>query len=331
MNTKNKLPLMYHPTNVLFLDDEPVFLNRICHAIDQSIPYTKIGHPLDAIDYLCKHTYQSDFFAALTTHRNFNQTDPLEGVENFDVNFAMLSNELDVSDRFEKIAVVFVDQLMPTMKGIDFCKKIREKNLLVKLILLTSNAEKDEVIDAFNQGVIDAYVAKDHPQLVETINEHVIRYAWNQFLDFSSNLLGFISHLVKPLYDENFLKFFNEILKTESFVEFYLLDSSCSFLLLTNQGKAKKLFFYTPADFEDCYELAHSARAPYHVLQSIQDKKKFPLTENDKNYLQLAGHDWIKFMHDCNKVPGVDMYYVLVDKSPMDAFSFKRYFDTVWK
>ncbi len=330
MKQVHQLPLIYHPTNVLFLDDEETFLNRITLSLDDRIPYVKMTDPSIALNHLKKRVYQPNAFSALLTCQNFEQVSESESTETFDIDFSKLVSQLNQPERFQKIAVVFVDQVMAKIKGLDFCRKVREANLPVKLVLLTGNTEEDEVIDAFNKGLINAYLPKNHPQLSDKISEQIFDCCAEQFIELSQQLLGFISPLITPLYEKGFLAFFNELLKERNFFEFYLIDSTGSFLLLDDSGKASLLMMYQEDDFAHYYDIAEDDKAPENILNLIRTKKKMPIKSLHDKCLSLEGSAWPDVMHDCHQIAGKELYYSLVDEPAIDTFGFKRYVDQVW-
>ncbi len=67
--------------------------------------------------------------------------------------------------RFDDLSVLVVDYAMPEMTGIEFCAQFRGHR--VKKMLLTGAEERDVVFDAFNQGIIDHFVAKNDDALVD--------------------------------------------------------------------------------------------------------------------------------------------------------------------
>ena len=219
MSNAAKIPLMYHPTNVLLLDDERGFLNSLNPIIGHTTPYILETNPHKVIDYLQSHTYKKEVLSALISEQDFSfeMSEKPRSTETFDINFSRLQQQLDKPDRFKKIVTVFVDKHMPAMDGITFCEKVREMGLIVKLILFTGMAGTDEAVRAFNKGIIDGYIAKDDPNLTDKINQYIERYSWQQFIDLGDRLAGFISHLMKPLHDEQFFEVFEKIREVEKF------------------------------------------------------------------------------------------------------------------
>ena len=72
----------------------------------------------------------------------------------------------------EKIDLILMDLGLPNVDGVEATKKIREKNKDVKIIILTSHCEKDEVQSCLEAG-INAYCTKDikPDKLASVIND----------------------------------------------------------------------------------------------------------------------------------------------------------------
>lgn len=331
MAKKHQFPLIYHPTNVLFLDDEKIYLDRITQSLDDRIAYLKMTDPNAAFDYLKKRCYQPDEFSAMMTDPNVEQYSGSESTKTFDVDFSKWLSQLDSADRFQKVTVMFVDQVMAKMQGLKFCEKVRDANLPVKLILLTGNTEEDAVIRAFNEGLIDYYLPKNDPDLSKKISEQAMRYSWEQFIDLSQPLIGFTCSSLKPLNEKGFWHFFDSLLKGRHCHEFYLLDNEGSFLLLNDAGKGSLLKIHQEEDFRSYYELAEDSNAAGDILERIEAKQQAPIKPLRDNYMLFEGSEWAKAMHDCQPIrEGSDVYYSLVEQPDVKAFGFKRYMNDIW-
>lgn len=331
MAKKHQFPLVYHPTNVLFLDDEAIYLNRITQSLDDRIAYIKMTDPNAAFDYLKKRCYQPDEFSSLMADPNVEQYSGSESTKTFDVDFSKWLSQLDSADRFQKVTVMFVDQVMAKMPGLEFCEKVRDANLPVKLILLTGNTEEEAVIRAFNDGLIDYYLPKNDAELSKKISEQAMRYSWEQFIDLSQPLTGFTSSSLKPLYEKGFWHFFDKLLKERNCHEFYLLDAEGSFLLLNDSAQGSLLKIHQEEDFRYYHEIAESSDAAGDILAQIKARQKTPIKPLHHKYLSFEGAEWEKAMHDCHPIhEGSEVYYSLVEESELKAFGFKRYMTDIW-
>lgn len=330
MLTYPRIPLLYHPANIVLLDDDRKFLNDMCFYIDDKIPYVLETDQNKLLNYLQSHTYQSEALTALVSRPTFsNVEDKLDFSEAFIVDFSHLRN-IDSANRFKKVIVVFVDQQMPGMTGLEFCKKVRAEGLAVKLILLTGQAGADAAVKAFNENLIDGYLPKSDFQLKEKINAYANNFSWQQFIELSNTLAGFLSHIMKPLYDEQFTEVFTKTCQSNNINEFYLLDSTCSFLMLDEKGHAKQFLVRNEEDYEDCYTMAKDSEAPYDVLQALRGRQQFPLTRESMGYIKLKGDAWDDAMIAMTKVPGRELYYAIVDRPDVHSLSFERYSGEIW-
>lgn len=331
MSKTNRIPLVYHPTNILALDDHIEFLKGLAGILDVNIPYLIDTDPQTALDYLAEHTYQEDATSNLITNPNFDMPATLDAVEHFSVDFSKLRSELSKPERFDKITVAFVDKQMPKMDGLEFCRKVREKNLQVKLILLTGNTGLDEAVSAFNEGIIDSYISKGRRDLDKTINFYAANESWNQFVELGRNVSGLPAHTLKSLNDEKFSEFFHEIWRDHQQGEFYLADSSCSFLFFDYKGDATLLYVRNPQDFEEVYEMAKNDEVSESVLNALKNKEAFPITPQKNGYLNLhSSTEWEKAMLPLKLIAGTDLRYIQIPQPNTKAFSFDRYFSEVW-
>lgn len=132
------------------------------------------------------------------------------------------------------------------------------------------------------------------------------------------------------MQDENFKEIFKKILSDYQVCEFYIVDSSCSYLLTDKEGHTKFLMVRSISDFETIYELAKDSEAPYDVLQSIRDKQSYPFTRLEDPLPMLKGDAWEEAVVHLDKVPGRDIFYTVLDITSLETFPFKRYVNEIW-
>ena len=112
---------------------------------------------------------------------------------------------------------------MPSINGIEFCQKIA--HLPILKIMLTGHADFQIAVDAFNKGIIDKFLVKDTPFMLEEIIKEVDAMQDNFFEKLSYPLLTCFStkkeRLVQsPAYKDHLQRVINEINASE----FYLLN-----------------------------------------------------------------------------------------------------------
>lgn len=331
MMSYSHIPVLYHPTNVILLDDDPTFLNDISLLLPNDIPYVLNDDPHKIISYLKMHTYESDALSALVTEQIYDRIDSNDSREAFAIDFSRLQETLNLPIRFKKSTVGMIDRFMKKMDGIDFCEAIQEDELLIKCILFTGKTSTDEAVALFNQKIIDGFLVKEGDDiLAEKISTTINEHAWQQFVDLGNTLGGSLSHLLKPLIDEQFITIFDRIRRHYEIVEFYLLDSSCSFLLIDAKGYARQLFVRNDQDFKDCYDIAKDTQAPYDTLQTLRSYQMFPYTKNTMGYARLQGDAWDEVMVAMEEIPGRELYFTVIDRPDIEVYPFEKYLHEEW-
>jgi two-component system chemotaxis response regulator CheY len=71
-----------------------------------------------------------------------------------------------------KVALIFLDWIMPNLSGIDFLKKIRALKLDIPIIMVTGESDRASVKEALQAGVAD-YIVK--PITQEVLKEKLVK------------------------------------------------------------------------------------------------------------------------------------------------------------
>lgn len=327
-------PIVCHPSNVLLLDDDRKFMNLVASNLDEVMPFVMLEDPKKALDYLRSHVMHPSDLTRLVAQQSFDRAPDKEhlNADDYTINLSALKGDLSSAQRFKKVLVVVVDRRMPSMDGLDFCKLIREElQLPVKLILLTGATTSKEAITAFNEGKIDAFIEKrSSKSMIEKLNKTIQQLIWQQLGETSQKIIGLIEYQLSHIFDENFYKQFDKIRQENKTTEFYLLDSSGSFLMLDSKGVAKMLFVRTDEDFSSMYDLAKDSGALRDVLQALKDRQQFPFSTQGHNHSSVQGDGWDSLMVPMEKIPGRELFYSVVDLALPDTVGFDTYRDQIW-
>jgi len=155
----------YHPCSTLLLDDDEDFVRSLRvvlgdkHAV---LGYSSPAKALECIDGAC--AFADKAFNLFADHGYLAEG---AGTATGDQMVLLKSSRLHdlavYDDRYRIVSVVVVDEVMPGMRGLDFCRAL--KNTGIKTILLTGQMEDAaQTIEAFNSGVMDRFVSKKDPQ-----------------------------------------------------------------------------------------------------------------------------------------------------------------------
>lgn len=333
---ETQLPLWYHPTNVFLLDDDRHYLNFLTRNIDPLFPFVMDTDPQKALRYLQSHTYRPQEMAKHLVQQNFDNAQSVTqpGIETYDINISRLRGDLSSPERFKKITVAIVDRYIPGSDGIEFCHQLKKEfNFPIKLILLTGATEVGEAISAFNAGKIDAFIEKKAgtaKEMVQEINRTLRNLSWQQFQTISQELLGILTNSFSHIFDSKFYECFESIRVEEQTVEFHLLDSSGSFLLLNKEGHEKIFLVRKNEDFDMMYELAKDAGAFQNVLQNLRNRQQFPFTRLGSAHLSAKGDTWDQLMVPMHKIPGRELFYSVIDYPGEEAMGFNQYRNEIW-
>ncbi|MCP4154646.1 MAG: response regulator [bacterium] len=79
-------------------------------------------------------------------------------------------NGRDGLEKFADVDIILTDWNMPEMDGLEFVKRVRATNTAIPILMVTTNAAKDDIVEALKNGV-NNYIVK--PFTPETLKEKV--------------------------------------------------------------------------------------------------------------------------------------------------------------
>lgn len=329
INITNTVPLLYHPTTVVFLNDDLHFLKALQPHIDPHYRVMLRTQIMDALDYLKTHCFDSRALINDTIRPDLNSVpSSLDGFQEqrYYYNFSGVQGNLQSVKRFEKVHVAVIDQQMSNMEGLAVCRLLRQSlHLPLKLILLTgANCCIDEMAAAFNEGLIDAFIPKyPREEMLRALHSKITQFTDAQFKTFAQASVGMVLHDMDHLYDSDFLEVFACIRLAKKIVEFYLFDSCGSFLMLNRQGNAHLLVVRPSEEFNIAYELAENSDASSGVLQSLRDRSAFPCRHAGMTHPPLlTGLAWTHAMCPMKRIAAKDIFYTVLDLPDQQAVGF---------
>lgn len=80
------------------------------------------------------------------------------------------ANGREALEIFEDADIILTDWNMPEIDGLEFVKEVRTKDKSIPILMVTTNAAKDDIVEALKNGVND-YIVK--PFTPETLKEKV--------------------------------------------------------------------------------------------------------------------------------------------------------------
>ncbi len=313
----SQIPTCYFPSTVLFIDDSRDFLLNFTLQLDENIAFKIVNSPFDALKIIHQGTKPHQVNQRVLSE--YVDTDGCP-INNYTVNLDLASIHWEVYNplRFNEISVVVIDYAMPGMSGLEVCRKM--ENSPIKRILLTGRADEKTVVQAFNDGLIDMYLQKQNPNITELINSSIKNMQYRYFQNMSEVVVKMLS-IKSPncLQDPKFVEVFNEFVKDNNIVEYYLSENSGSFLMLDANAELFYLIVKTEQDLHLHYEMALDNKAPQVILDQLQKGEKIPFFWRAEDYYDTEWDDWDTYLYPATKLEGLETYYYSFVKKPLST------------
>jgi CheY-like chemotaxis protein len=296
----------YHPTAVLVLDDDPLFLESLDFQFSDELSCQTFTRPDAALEHLRSQAKQHPDFS-----RYFKDCSEMDlgsearhGDRLLRLQLSELRSMVDDLSRHQRISVAVVDFDMPKMTGVEFCRAIAD--LPVKTILLTGKAGLETAISAFNEGLIDCFLQKQDANVSASLRREIKRLQHEYFADISDPIKCALA-LQKPCFvsDPHFVALFNEVSEMNNVVEHYVCASPPGIMMRDADGND---FFLLISDVEavksQC-EAAERRRAPSDMVQLLRTRTAqawFPTHEG--LYHPDFEADWARYIWPAQLLPG---------------------------
>ncbi|KTD17561.1 response regulator [Legionella jordanis] len=309
------IPTCYFPSTALFVDDSRDFLLNFVLQLDEGLSFRVFDVPFEALDYIHQKRCELDMLSqrCLSEYTETKNCPLTNHTVNLDL--AAIHAEIYNPRRFSEISVVVVDYAMPSMDGIEFCRRIGNKN--IKKILLTGQADEKLAIEAFNEGLIHRYIQKSDPNVAELITKSISDLQLQYFQSMSEMIVRMLS-VSSPscLHDRKFAEFFWKLRQEKGIVEYYLADNSGSFLLLDEDANAHFLIVKNEADMRLHYDLALDNGASEEVLDQLASGEKIPCVWQAHSQSKDWG-DWSSHLIPAKRLISAETYFYAYAKGPV--------------
>lgn len=324
---------IYHPTNVVFIDDDDQFLKFITFKVGRTLAYKSFNDPIQALKFL-NETYQSNPF---TKRCFFHPEERVRDHRNIEVDISAIHKEIKNAQRYNEISTLVIDYEMPGMNGLALCQQLVNKRF--KIILLTGQADEKLAIEAFNNGIIHKFIRKDTANFTDILNTAISDLQQSYFHDLSELIINSLTK--NPEYppscldDPVFIEFFNSFLKKQQPTEYYLADALGSYLFLDFEGKPSWL----AVKDEDAMAGAavdaelSDQEVSTDILNPLKKREKLVYLYSDLD-LKKDPAEWLPYLHPTKKLQGREIYYYAIIQAnknynlgPEKIFSYKNYLE----
>ncbi len=273
-----KFPLYHRPSALVFLDDETPYLEMLAIVLPRE---WCIRFHTRMRDYLAQiHAQSQQWEDDVALHQEiinqWHKGKPLPG--------QILDYWRTQSHRYGLPSIAVVDYAMPAANGLEVLKA--SPPWPPYRVLLTGKADEHTAVAAFNDGLIDRYVTKQHPELVQQL-VGALRQHYGAPMDFHEgvwrNALRRSQQLA--LQDRAVQQSMLDWLKRLDCMEYVVLPEPFGLLGLDAAGQAHWLQFEMYKDLSAAVDLASAAGHDASTLAAITQGQML----SDAEWLQALG------------------------------------------
>lgn len=302
-----KLSPFYYPTTIVCVDDDNLFLRTLSQFLKESSLISCFNAPKNAVSFFQKYT---PILPKIDFLRGCLETDKYDMLKHMpvDLNASSLKELRNNELRHSEVSVLITDYNMPEMNGIDLCRELRE--LPMKKILLTGEADYQQAVAAFNEGIIDSFVRKDSPTIADDIFFQIQKLTKEYFIENTKRLLSHLeTDYLLPLSDPKFIAFFNEWCKKHHICEYYLIDKVGNFLLIDEQGNKSYFIVHTDRTLNNFIELHGDDEDAIDFIRAVKSREKVPFFGEGTEGWELALKQWAGCFYSPEILVGAEKYY----------------------
>lgn len=282
----------------MMVDDNLPFLENIQEKLSNTFECIYNANPVEALDVIKKN--HSKYYPMTLIHESKN--DRLEDyVDTDDYITCSISSVRDIFNSnhlSDLISVVIVDYSMPELNGIQFATAMRD--LPVKIILLTGEADNEIAVDAFNEQVINGYIQKDSKDLVKKITK-MTSLLMQKYFDFIGSPISTLlsSQNKEVFHSKSYHELINDTIARYEPDEYCLLDNMGSYLFRNNRSEIRYLMMCDEKmlhDFEYTVKVADVKNND--LLNKLESRTHFPFLPN----YDIDVADWPKYIQPIVKL-----------------------------
>jgi len=318
----------------MLVDDQVGFTKALSFLIsDHNILNTLFHSPHPALDAI--NQQRSFSIGNVITHVDDPKKEAFStAILNISIREAhkLIYNE----NRFSTVTIVLVDYAMLGMNGIEFCHKIKNKN--IKKILLSGRADEKMAVEAFNNGIIDGFIRKGDRDMTLNVLNAIKKYQLEFFKNLTKAEEEILKNITLPYYlnEAQFVDVVNQVIKENSIVEYYYYELSGSLLMFDGAGRASLLIVKNDEDLDFAAEYLSENNVSKDIVKKVLEGALIPFFWEPRNYLISEKHTK-GCLYPAKSLKNIyGNYYYAYAKLPLlknlnhkDILSFNAYRDKV--
>lgn len=254
----------FHPTTVVFVDDNEGFLRSLDLELPTTWAYRLFAEPDTAMAYLNQPPALSPL-----VDRCFKHHQDEHGRRSMTLDLSMIEQEINHLDRFARNSVVMIDYSMPLLNGLEFCSELTDPYL--QKAMLTGVADEKVAVQAFNAKLINRFIPKNTSHSISDILAFTEELLHDYFAQHTARLVSTLT--MNPpafLLNKDVGRVFRRIMQKQRIIEYYLMHEPPGFLMLRADGSALRALIHDTAYRQRALTDARRLEAPPHILQALE-------------------------------------------------------------
>lgn len=307
----------YHPTRVVFVDDDLAFLNLLPLRLGDLVPFLRFDSPRDLLAEFAAGRLQGrldlDWWDVYPRQMGEDLDEQLVALDK-----SMIALRVFNRARFGLVTVLVADYQMPEMTGLELFRAL--SHLPCKRILLTGQADEALAVQAFNEGLIDLYLPKLHPNLDLELSRAIQRFQF-AYLEQATELITQVLEAADPVVwgDPVFARFLYQVCAERGMVEYYAVADPKGYWLLRADGHAEVMLLFAEWELEAQATAAAASRAPEAVVRRLRRRRSALYFSEDDGDRVLSESQWWDACISIQPLPGrTDHFFALIpDPEPL--------------
>ncbi len=321
-----------HPTTVVFVDDNDLFLQALDVRMPGDMAYNCFHNPRRALEHI-NHKLELRPIpdrCFMKPSRSMHRRDSV-----IHLDLGLIEQEITNMQRFRRISVVIADFAMPAMNGLSLLTSISDP--WTKTVLMSGAGDEKLALEAFNEGVIDRYIPKNRQTTLDMVVDYTQELQREYFLDQQRAIQESLSLNPPELLEEPAVsQYFAALSKEHRFVEHYLVDDPPGFVFVTAKGAVHRLIVLSDTEVSEQVEYAARHHAPADVVQALSARSRIGFFYEQAEDYGDDPYPWRQFLYVPTRLDSNEVWWAAlvsdppmeIDFSPLQS-SYEAYLDEI--
>ncbi len=267
-----RFPLYQRPNSLVFLDDDSSYLEMIAMVMPREWGVRLFTHVDDCLDYF--KTEHELWETDVWLHQQLadsarNSTSLIPNVLEY-----WKSNK----NRYNLTQTCVVDFSMPAMTGLEFLRKLQQ--FPPNRVLLTGKADELIAVGAFNDGLIDRFIPKQHHDIGKYLSG-VLTEQHAKPMEFHEGIWrNALSKAQYAVLQESTVQLdLHKLVRERQWIEYIVLPAPFGILALDRYAQAHWLQLELRSDLDSAADLAQSTGQTSAVVAQVRSGTHLVNTE----------------------------------------------------